>query len=226
MTLFLGILTLICVVFLVTFFLANKNLQNRAVEAERLAETTRRDCEIEKARILEDSRQTLSEAQRLVDQETTARKDEMERIKGHYAAEGKRIYLEANAAIQRMAKEVEPLRRFQKLGETEAQVQRSLTEALRQAGAMRTEAASLFEKSQSFTASAKLHAQQQVKEIHEQADVRLDQAIRDAGAYCLTQKSGRRKSVGMPIPLCENIECSKVPRTQCGTSSRDMEIAI
>jgi hypothetical protein len=195
MTIFLGIISLICVVFLVTFFLANKNLQNRAVEAERSAETARREFEIEKARILEESRQSLSEAQRIVDQESAARKEEFERIKEHYAAEGKRIYLEANAAIQRMAKEVEPLRRFQKLGETEAQMQRTLTEALRQAGALRLEATSLFEKSQTYMTSAKLRAQQQVKEIHEQADVRLDQAIRDAGRI-LADAEKRAKEIG------------------------------
>ncbi|MGD1277645.1 MAG: DUF4041 domain-containing protein [Tepidisphaeraceae bacterium] len=195
MTIVLTITSLVCLVFLVTFFIANKSLEKRAIEAEQQAEGLRLQFDSDVIRIHKEAQAALAESQKLVDQQSEDMKRESARVRQHYHDEARKIQIAANAMVARVLKEFEPLRKYEKLKDAEAEVQRQLAEALNEATSMRTEAKAFLDSARTTATEERTQAKQSVKSIHEQADARLDQAIRDAGRI-IAEAEKRAKEIG------------------------------
>jgi len=79
--------------------------------------------------------------------------------------------------------------------DAEAEAQRQLDDALKEATSLRAEAQSLMEQAKMAAADERLAAEEKVKDIHDQADARLNQAIRDAGRI-MAQAEERAEQIG------------------------------
>ena len=113
---------------------------------------------------------SLGEAQKLVDQQLVQMKEDAERARLHYEKEA-RHYQET----------LEPLRKYEGVREVEAEAQRLLAEALKEATSLRAEAQTLLEQSRATATEERSQVSRKAKEIREQADALLDRATRDAG---------------------------------------------
>jgi hypothetical protein len=195
MTILLGIIAVICFVLLITFFVANKILEKRVADAEQKTEHMRLQFESDIAQIHKEAQAALAESQKLVDQQSEDLKSESARVRQHYHDEARKIQNTANAMVAKALKELEPLQKYAKLKDAEAEVQRQLAEALNEATSMRAEAKAFLEQARTTATEERTQAKQSVKSIHEQADARLDQAIKDAGRI-IADAEKRAKDIG------------------------------
>jgi hypothetical protein len=144
-------------------------------------ETARRQYESEALRIHKEAQAAVAQAQQLVDQQLAEMKQEAERVRQHYENEAQQSQSAADAIVSKLFKEFEPLRKYEGLGHAEAEAQRLLAAALKEATALRTEAQSLLEQSRAAAADERSQASLKVREIRQQAHALLDRATRDAG---------------------------------------------
>jgi Meiotically up-regulated gene 113/Domain of unknown function (DUF4041) len=119
---------------------------------------------------LAENEASLGHAYKLVDQQLAEMRENAERVRQHYETEARK-YLET----------LEPLRKYEGLRESEAEVQRLVAEAVKEAAALRAEAQTLLEQSRNAATEERSQANRKAKEIREQADALLDRATRDAG---------------------------------------------
>ena len=187
MTLFIIILTAL-VGLLIALFLLNKRLEKRLAERDRIIVTQdqesvrmREHYEAEKLRILNESHSAVANAQKLLDQQYAEMKAETERVRQHYETEARQAKSETDTAFAKALKEFESLRKYETLRDAEAETHRILTNALNEANNLRAEARALLEQSRSAASEQRATAVEKAKVIHEQADARLNQALRDAG---------------------------------------------
>lgn len=195
MTIILCAVIVVLLVFLAAVFIWNKKLADRAVEAEEQAEQARQHFEAETGRVHTEVQAALAQSQKLVDQQSEDMKRESARIRQHYLDEARKIQGVANAVVAKALKEVEPLRKYAKLKDAEAEVQRQLTEALKEAMSMREEATAFLASMRAMATEERTQAKLLAKGIHEQADARLDQAILDAGRI-IADAEKRAKEIG------------------------------
>lgn len=153
--------------------------------AQEEAENTRQSCESEKARTQGEARAAIGTAQQLLDQGAEDLKRESERIRLHYEAEARRVTEESNATVAAL----EPLRKFSRFQDAEAEVQRVLSDALKEASGLRGEAQQLLEVTRANAAELRAEASVKSKELQRQADAILDRATRDAGRLAGCGKS-------------------------------------
>ena len=133
------------------------------------------------AAIQEEVQASVVEAQKLIDQQFAEIQQESERVRQHYEAEARKIQEAANATVSKTIKDFEPLRKYETLQEGEAEAQRQLADALKEATNLRAEAQTLLEQAKNASADERAAANEKAKDIRDQADARLTQAIRDAG---------------------------------------------
>ena len=129
----------------------------------------------------QESQASVAEAQKLIDQQFAEMQQESERVRQHYESESRKIQEAADALVAKTIKDFEPLRKYEKLRDAEAEAQRQLADALKEATSLRAEAQSLLEQARNAAANERSLAIQRAKEIREQADALLNQATRDAG---------------------------------------------
>ena len=182
-------------------------IQNEAQAAlEREVERIRKHYESEAIRIQGEAQATASgaqnkaqasvaDAQKLIDQQLAELKQEAERIRQHYETESRKIQEAADAHVAKTIKDFEPLRKYEKLRDAEAEAQRQLADALKEATSLRAEAQSLLEQARNAAANERSLAVQKAKDIHEQADARLNQALRDAGRI-VAEAEKRAEQIG------------------------------
>lgn len=151
--------------------------EGEVTAAQQHAERARQDYEADKLRILGEARAAIATAQQLLDQGAEDLKRESERVRLHYEAEARRITGEANATVAAL----EPLRRFARFQDEEAEIQRLLEDALKEVSGLRSEAQQLLDKSRAAAAEERTQASVKTKEIQRQADALLDRATREAG---------------------------------------------
>jgi hypothetical protein len=141
------------------------------------------------------SEAAVVEAQKLVDQQLAEMRQESERVREHYETEARKVQEAANALLAKTIKDFEPLRKYAQLRDAEAEAQRQLADALKEATSLRAEAQSLLEHAENAAASERSQASQRAKEIREQADAFLDQATRDAGRI-MAEAEKRAQEIG------------------------------
>jgi len=83
--------------------------------------------------------------------------------------------------VSKTIKDFEPLRKYEKLRDAEAEAQRQLADALKEATSLQAEAQNLLEQARNSAAAERSQAKQRAKEIREQANALLNQTTREAG---------------------------------------------
>jgi hypothetical protein len=192
MTIILAILAALFLAFAIVVLIKNKKLENDALriqketqaaiaEAQQESERKRQLYESETQRVYGEAQSAVAEAQKQLDQQFSEVKQESERIRQHYEAEARKSQEAAEALLAKALKELEPLRKYESLRNAEEEMKRTLADALTEATALRKEAQTLLEQTRTAAADERAQAVQKVKDIREQADAMLNQAIRDAG---------------------------------------------
>lgn len=83
--------------------------------------------------------------------------------------------------VSKTIKDFEPLRKYEELRDAEAEAQRQLADALKEATSLQAEAQNLLEQARNSAAAERSQAIQRAKEIREQANALLNQTTREAG---------------------------------------------
>jgi hypothetical protein len=185
MTLVLIILFLATVGLAIFLFARNKKLGDEILRLSSWAQSSiteaQKAADQKIATSQQESQTAVLEAQKLIDQQFAEMQKESERIRQHYETESRKIQEAANALVSKTNNDFEPLRKYENLRGAEAEAQRQLADALKEATNLRTEAHLLMEQARTFAASERAQAVQRAKDIREQAESLLSQATRDAG---------------------------------------------
>jgi len=155
--------------------------QKSVADAYEESERQRRHYESETQRVYGEAQTAVGEAQKQLNQQFAELKQESEQIRQHYETEARKSQEAAEAMLAKALKELEPLRKYESLRNAEEEMRRTLADALTEATALRKEAQNLLGQARVAAADEQALAVQKVKDIREQADAMLNQAIRDAG---------------------------------------------
>lgn len=177
MTVFFAILFVLALGFAIFVLIKNKRLEGDVL------------------RIQNEAQASVAEAQKLIDQQFAEMQQESERIRQHYEVESRKIQEAADALVGKTINDLEPLRKYEKLRDAEAEAQHQLAEALKEATGLRTEAQILLEQARNAAANERSLAIQRAKEIREQANALLNQATRDAGRI-MAEADKRAEKIG------------------------------
>jgi hypothetical protein len=195
MTILLVTVTLACLGILVVVLVSNKKLEQELAAEKLETERLRQYDELKESRVYNEAQAALAEAQRSLEQQSAELKEEAERIRQHYEAEVRKSQEAIEALLAKTFREFEPLRKYEHLRDAEIEVRRYLADALEEATTLRIEAQSLLEQSRSAASNEHLQAVEKARDIHEQADARLNQAIRDAGRI-IAEAEKRAQQIG------------------------------
>lgn len=209
MTILFAIIAVVCFAFLIALLFINKKLetrieqqQNEVATAKQEVESTQQRCEAEKAsfqkevqeelerkkqffesetqRVYGEAQAAVGEAQKQLNQQFEELKQESEHIRQHYESEARKSQEATEAMLAKALKKLEPLRKYESLRNAEEEMRRTLADALNEATALRKDAQTLLEQTRTASANECAIAVQQIKDIREQADAMLNQAVRDA----------------------------------------------
>ncbi len=195
MTILFAIIAVVCIGLLIAAMFNNKKLEGQVAAANQESERLRQHYELETQRVYREAQAAVAEAQKQIDQQFAELKQESERIRQHYETETRKSQEAADALVAKTIQDFEPLRKFERFRDAEAEVQRQLADALKEATSLRAEAQSLMEQAKNAAADERSAAEEKVKDIHEQADARLNQAIRDAGRI-MAEAEKRAEKIG------------------------------
>ena len=146
MTIFFALLAVLGVGFAIFVLVKNKKLEADMLRVQSEAEAS-------VAAIQQESQASVAEAQKLIDQQFAAMQQESERIRQHYETESHKIQEAADALVSKTINDFEPLRKYEKLRDAEAEAQRQLADALKEATGLRAEAQSLLEQARNAVAN-------------------------------------------------------------------------
>jgi F0F1-type ATP synthase membrane subunit b/b' len=199
MTIFFAIFFALSLGFAIFLLIRNKRLEDDVLRTQNEAQASvaeaQKSADQKIAAMQQESQASVVEAQKLIDQQFAEMQQESERVRQHYETESRKIQEAANALVAKTIKGFEPLRKYEKLRDAEAEAQRQLADALKEATSLRAEAQSLLEQARNAAANERSLAIQKAKDIHEQADARLNQALRDAGRI-VAEAEKRAEQIG------------------------------
>src|ERR1017187_4572073 len=185
MTILFAVLFVLVLGLAIFLLIKNKQLDDEVLRVNNWAQASvaeaQKTAEQKIATDQQESQAAIAEAQKLIDQQFAEMQQESERVRQHYETESRKIQEAANALVAKTIKDFEPLRKYEKLRDAEAEAQRQLAAALTEATSLRAEAQTLMEQARNAAANERSMAVQKAKDIHEQADARLNQALHDAG---------------------------------------------
>jgi uncharacterized protein len=159
--------------------------------ADKQVQEARQHYESEAMRLHADTQTAIANAQIAYEQKIAELDAQAERIREHYETETRNA---EDAANKRLA-ELEPLRAYAALKDAEAEVRKTLTNAIAEASALQQQAQMLVVQTREATSEERAQAQQRVREIRDQADALLAQATRDAGRI-VTDAEKRAEQIG------------------------------
>lgn len=177
MTTFLLIVTVILGSALTVTYFLKRRAEKAVTGARQEAETARQQRDKEVAQARGETETAVTNAQAVYEQKIAELDGQAERIREYYETEAQKL---VDAANLRTA-ELEPLRAYAALKDAEAEVRKTLADAITEASALRQEAQRLLEQTREAASEERLQAQLRVKDIRDQADALLSQATRDAG---------------------------------------------
>ena len=184
MTTFLLIVILILSGALAVFYFLKQRVEKALVAARQKAEAARGEAQA-----------AMVNAQAAFEQKSAELDTYGERLREHYETEARKAVEEANAQLTQTLAELEPLRGYASLKDAEAEVRKTLAEALAEATALRQEAQALMEQARNSAEDERRQAQQRAREIREQAEALLTQATRDSGRI-VSDAERRAEEVG------------------------------
>ncbi len=150
-------------------------------ETKSMMANIQQECDERLLKTKSETQAAVVAVQGLADQQFLDLKQESERIRQHYESEARKAQEAAEVLLAKTLKELEPLKKYETLRTTEAEIQKLLTDAISQASALRQEAQTLLEQSRTAASEEKSAASKKAKEIREQADAILNQATQEAG---------------------------------------------
>lgn len=195
MTLLFAIIAVVCIGLLIAVMFFNKKLEGQVAAANQESERLRQHYEAETQRVYREAHAAVADAQKQIDQQFAELKQESERLRQHYETETRKSQDAADALVAKTIQEFEPLRKFEKFRDAEAEVQRQLADAVKEATSLRAEAQSLMEQAKNASADERSAAHEKAKDIHDQADARLNQALHDAGRI-MAEAEKRAEQIG------------------------------
>lgn len=195
MTIVFAIIAVVCIGLLIATMFNNKKLEGQVAAANQESERLRQHYESETQRVYREAQTAVIEAQKLIDQQFAEVKQESERIRQHYETETRKSQEAADALVAKTIKDFEPLRKFEKFRDAEAEAQRQLADALKEAASLRAEAQSLMEQAKIAATGERAQAVQKAKALRDQADALLNQATRDAGRI-IAEAEKRAEQIG------------------------------
>jgi F0F1-type ATP synthase membrane subunit b/b' len=185
MTIFFAIIFALSLGFAIFLLIRNKRLEDDVLRTQNEAQASiaeaQKSADQKIATMQQEAQASVVEAQKLIDQQFAEMQQESERVRQHYETESRKIQEAADALVAKTIKDFEPLRKYEMLRDAEAEAQRQLADALKEATSLRAEAQNLLEQARNAAANERSQAIQRAKEIREQADALLNQATRDAG---------------------------------------------
>jgi hypothetical protein len=200
MTIVFAILFLIVLGLAVFLFIKNKQLNDEVRRVNNWAQASVAEAQktVEQKITLgqQEAQAAVAEAQKLIDQQFAEMQQESERVRQHYETESRKIQEAADALVAKTINDFEPLRKYEKLRDAEAEAQHQLADALKEAISLRAEAQKLLEQARYVAANERAQAVQRAKEIREQADTLLNQATRDAGRIMADAEKSAEKIGG------------------------------
>jgi F0F1-type ATP synthase membrane subunit b/b' len=199
MTIVFAILFVVALGFTIFLLIKNKKLEDEVLRVNNWAQTSISDAQKaadqKVAEIQQESQASIAEAQKLIDQQFAEMQQEAERIKQHYESESRKIREVADALVAKTVKDFEPLRKYEKLRDAEAEAQKQLADALKDATSLRAEAQTLLEQTRAAAAQERSQAIQKAKGLRDQADALLNQATRDASRI-MAEAEKRAEQIG------------------------------
>ena len=185
--------------FAIFLLFKNKKLEEEVFRINDWARTSVADAQKSAdqriAAMQQESQASVAEAQKLIDQQFAEMQQEAERIKQHYESESSKIQEAADALVTKTINDFEPLRKYETFRDAEAEAQQQLADALKEATDLRADARSLLEQSRNAAANERSFAIEKARDIHEQANARLNQALRDAGRI-VAEAEKRAEQIG------------------------------
>jgi len=195
MTILFAIIAVVCIGLLIAAMLYNKKLEGQVAAANQESERLRQHYELETQRVYREAQAAVIEAQKQIDQQFAEVKQESERIRQHYESETRKSQEAADALVAKTVTDFEPLRKFEKFRDAEAEAQRQLDDALKEATSLRAEAQSLMTQAKIAANDERAQAVQRAKALRDQADALLNQATRDAGRI-MAEAEKRAEQIG------------------------------
>jgi hypothetical protein len=195
MTIVFAIISVACIAALIALMFYNKKLEGQVAAANQESERLRQHYESETQRVYREAQAAVADAQKQIDQQFAELKQESERLRQHYETETRKSQDAADALVAKTINDFEPLRKFEKYRDAEAEVQRQLADALKEATSLRAEAQNLIEQAKNAAADERYAANEKAKDIHDQADARLNQALHDAGRI-MAEAEKRAEQIG------------------------------
>jgi len=172
MIIFFAILFALALGFAIFLLLKNKRLEADVLRTKNEAQssvTEAQNSAYQKiAAMQQESQAAVVEAQKLIDQQFAEMQQESERVRQHYETESRKIQEAADALVSKTIKDFEPLRKYEKLRDAEAEAQRQLADALKEATSLRAEAQSLLEQAKTAASSERSQAVQRAKALRDQ----------------------------------------------------------
>jgi hypothetical protein len=200
MTIFFAILFVASLAFVIFLLIRNKKMEDEAARltswSQNAVADARTAADQKVADLQREAQASVAEAQKLIDQQFADMQLEAERIKQHYETEARKIQEAGDALVAKNIRDLEPLRKYEKLWDAEAEVQSQLADALKEASQLRIEAQNLLEQAKTAAANERILAVHRAKEIREQADALLNQATRDAGRIIADAEKRAEKTGG------------------------------
>ena len=164
-------------------------------KAEKAFASERELAAAEIARLGAEAATAAANAQTMIDRKTAELDAEAQRIREHYETESRKIIEDVHADLVKARAELEPLRALASLQQSEAEVRATLSSALAEAAALRTEAQALMEQSRQAALDERKQGHQRAKELYDQAEALLAQATRDAGRI-VADAEARAQQIG------------------------------
>jgi DNA repair exonuclease SbcCD ATPase subunit len=195
MTIVFAIIAVVCIGLFIAAMFLNKKLEGQVAAANQESERLRQHYESETQRVYNEAQASVAEAQKQIEQQLAEVKQESETIRQHYETETRKSQDAADALVAKTIKDFEPVRRFEKFRDAEAEAQRQLANALKEATSLRAEAQSLMEQAKAAAADERLAAKEKAKALRDQADALLNQATRDAGRI-MAEAEKRAEQIG------------------------------
>lgn len=163
MTIVFAIISVACIAALIALMFYNKKLEGQVSAANQESERLRQHYESETQRVYREAQAAVADAQKQIDQQFAELKQESERLRQHYETETRKSQDAADALVAKTINDFEPLRKFEKYRDAEAEVQRQLDDALKEATSLRAEAQSLMEQAKVAATNERAQAIQRAK---------------------------------------------------------------
>lgn len=199
MTIVFAILFVLVLGLVIFLLIKNKRLEDDILRTKNEAQasiTEAQNSAYQKITAMQqESQAAVVEAQKLIDQQFAEMQQESERVRQHYETESRKNQEAADALVSKTIKDFEPLRKYEKLRDAEAEAQRQLADALKEATNLRAEAQSLLEQARTAASTERSQAVQRAKALRDQADALLNQATRDAGRI-MAEAEKRAEQIG------------------------------